>query len=114
MGGLHGGGKRAQPRHRDCDSGRPPNEPADFIQIDLTKNGNEEKNIKSDAHHGRKPRGGRRLEDSAGLLRLAESESIHSASYAKMLGSRLGFELGRKYSSRQNNGERTLTMTRVE
>ena len=31
-----------------------------------------------------------------------------------MLGSRLGFELGRKYSSRQNNGERTLTMTRVE
>lgn len=36
------------------------------------------------------------------------------ASYAKMLGSRLGFELGRKYSSRQNNGERTLTMTRVE
>ena len=36
------------------------------------------------------------------------------ASYAKMLGSRLGFELGRKYSSRQDNEARTVTMTRVE
>ena len=36
------------------------------------------------------------------------------ASYAKMLGSRLGFELGRKYSSKQDNEARTITMTRVE
>ena len=36
------------------------------------------------------------------------------ASYAKMLGSRLGFELGRKYSSKQDAEARTITITRVE
>ena len=56
------------------------------------------------------------LMGSMRALAVGQSLTVEAAraSYAKMLGSRLGFELGRKYSSKQDAEARTLTVTRVE